>query len=78
MYTVKSFAKLLGISPSLAYALCQKGKIRYERHGIGRGCIRISPEAVQEYRERCTQGLASEPAPEPAKVMKKQYRHLEP
>ena len=53
MLTVKQVAKQLGISPSLVYGLCSAGKIRHERHGLGRGCIRIPAEALDEYRKSC-------------------------
>lgn len=48
--TVKEAAEQLGISRSLVYVLCDAGKIRHERHGLGRGTIRIPPEALEEYR----------------------------
>jgi excisionase family DNA binding protein len=47
--TVKQAAAELGISPSLVYGLCAEGKIRHERHGLGRGTIRITREALDEY-----------------------------
>jgi excisionase family DNA binding protein len=50
MYTVSGAAKELGVSLSLVYALCAAGKIRHERHGLGRGTIRISAAALEEYR----------------------------
>jgi excisionase family DNA binding protein len=50
MLTVKHAADRLGVSPSLVYALCGAGRIRHSRHGLGRGCIRISEEALEEYR----------------------------
>lgn len=50
MLTVKEAAQKLGISPSLVYGLCAAGKIRHERFGLGRGTIRISIEALSEYR----------------------------
>ena len=43
-------AKELAISASLVYGLCAAGKIRHERHGLGRGTIRIPREALDEYR----------------------------
>ena len=50
MLTVKQAAENLGVSVALVYALCAAGKIRHERYGLGRGTIRISEEAVEEYR----------------------------
>lgn len=54
MLTVKQASARLGISPSLVYALCHAKRIRYERHGIGRGRIRIPEDALEEYRRRQT------------------------
>ena len=51
MLTVKQAAEHLGISASLVYGLCAAGKIRHERHGLGRGTIRIPTEALDEYRK---------------------------
>jgi excisionase family DNA binding protein len=49
--TVKHAAQELGISLSLVYALLAAGRIRHERHGLGRGTIRIPREALDEYRK---------------------------
>jgi excisionase family DNA binding protein len=48
--TVRQAALELMVSPALVYALVAAGEIQHERHGLGRGCIRISPEALQRYR----------------------------
>ena len=50
MLTVKQVAERLRISPSLVYGLCAAGKIRHERYGLGRGCIRVAEEALDDYR----------------------------
>jgi excisionase family DNA binding protein len=49
--TVKEAAEQLRISAALVYALCAAGKISHERHGLGRGTIRITLEALEEYRK---------------------------
>lgn len=54
MLTVTKAAERLGISPALVYALCAARKIRHERHGLGRGKIIITDEALEEYRKRVT------------------------
>jgi excisionase family DNA binding protein len=59
--TVKQAAERLGVSPSLVYGLCAAGKIRHERHGLGRGCIRIPPEALDEYRRAAEVRPQAEP-----------------
>ena len=51
----------LGLSVSLVYNLRATGKIRHERHGLGRGVIRIPKEALDEYRQRCTKGTTWSP-----------------
>jgi len=51
MHTVKQVAERLNVSTKLVYALCSAGKIGYVRYGLGRGTIRISEEAVQQYME---------------------------
>lgn len=69
MFTVKQAAGKLGISASLVYGLCAAGKIRHERHGLGRGCIRIPEDALEEYRKRATvTGAGSGSAPPPVRV----------
>jgi excisionase family DNA binding protein len=60
--TVKQAAERLGVSPSLVYGLCAAGKIRHERHGLGRGCIRIPPEALEHYRRAAEVKPADAPA----------------
>lgn len=58
MLTVKQVADTLGISTSLVYGLCAGGKLRHERHGLGRGCIRIPLDALDDYRrESVREGL---------------------
>lgn len=74
MFTVSSAARELGVSASLVYCLCATGKIRHERHGVGRGVIRISKDALEEYRQRCTRG---EPSVAPVKqVTLRKFEHL--
>jgi excisionase family DNA binding protein len=63
--TVKQAAAQLGISPALVYALVQRRKIRHERHGLGRGTIRIPETALDEYRRSREFGAEDRPpAPE--------------
>jgi excisionase family DNA binding protein len=52
--TVKEAAEALDLSIATVYQLCALRKIRHERHGAGRGTIRISPEAIDEYRDSVT------------------------
>ena len=69
--TVKEAAARLGVSANLVYLLCARAKIRHERHGLGRGVIRITPEALDEYRKQATvagAGGAAIPPPAPSRV----------
>lgn len=69
MLTVKQTAETLGISQSLVYGLCAAGKIRHERHGLGRGTIRIPADALDEYRKHSTvPGAGGGTPPPPARV----------
>jgi excisionase family DNA binding protein len=54
MLSVAEAAAALGVSRNLVYGLCQRKKIRHERHGLGRGVIRIPEDAIQEYRASVT------------------------
>jgi excisionase family DNA binding protein len=54
MFTVREAANQLGVSPSTVYNLCQRRRLRHERHGLGRGVIRIPIDAIDEYRESVT------------------------
>jgi len=64
MFSVKQAAEQLGVSAKLVYSLCAGGKIVHERHGLGRGTIRITEEALEVYRRsaRVEHG-ATTPAP---------------
>lgn len=53
---------MLTLSLSEVYKLLAAGKIRHERHGIGRGTIRIPESALEEYSQ------ATEVNPKPASV----------
>ena len=54
MFSVAEAAAELGVSRNLVYALCQCRKIRHERHGLGKGKILITEDALEEYRQRVT------------------------
>ena len=76
VFTVKQTAERLGVSASLVYGLCSAGRLRHERYGLGRGTIRVPPDALDEYRRAQTVPVASRvtpttPAPKPV-----QFKHL--
>jgi excisionase family DNA binding protein len=54
LLTVRQAAERLGVSPALVYALVAGKRIRHERHGLGRGVVRIPEDALEEYRRGTT------------------------
>jgi excisionase family DNA binding protein len=77
-YNVNQAAQELQVSPALIYALVATGEIEHERHGLGRGVIRITQAALDEYRQRKTRKARRESVP-PAEKSRKPYefKHLE-
>lgn len=55
--TVADAAAALGVSQRTVYDLCDAGRLRHSRIGRGRGCIRITRDAIAEFQH------ASEPEP---------------
>ena len=77
LLTVKQAAERLGVSQALVYALCEQKRIRHERHGLGRGTIRIPEDALEEYRKGVTVGVSQEAASvPPPKPIKLRHLHL--
>ena len=77
VFTVKQTAERLGVSASLVYGLCSAGRLRHERYGLGRGTIRVPPDALDEYRRAQTVPAASRVATTPApKTKPVQFKHL--
>ena len=75
MLTVREAAEKLGVSAGLVYGLCAAGQLRHERFGLGRGTIRISDEALGEYRNRQTVGVRSKPG-RSAPLVKLKHLHV--
>lgn len=73
MFTVKEAAEQLGISLTLMYGLLKAKRIRHERHGLGRGTIRIPADAIEEYRAGRTVAVRTA---RPAPAATPRYRHL--
>ena len=71
-FSVAEAAEELGVSPSLVYGLCQRRKIRHERHGLGRGKIKIPLDALEEYRKSVTVEVRAVEQPVPVR----KRRHL--
>jgi excisionase family DNA binding protein len=63
--SVAEAAKELGVSAGTVYALCAARKLRHERHGLGRGRIKIPEDALAEYRRSVTVGVEREAASPP-------------
>jgi excisionase family DNA binding protein len=79
MLSVREAAQALGVSAALVYSLCELRRIRHERHGLGRGTIRIPEDALEEYRRSVTVEKAEEaatPPPPKPKPVKLQHLHL--
>jgi excisionase family DNA binding protein len=74
MLTVKQAAARLGVSLATVYQLCAARRIRHERHGLGRGHIRIPEDALDEYRRAVTVGVG-EPAPRSPRP-RRIYQHI--
>ena len=72
--TVREAAAALRVSPGLVYALCATGALTHERHGLGRGTIRIPADALREYEQR------ARVAPAPQRMTRaepRSYTHLD-
>jgi excisionase family DNA binding protein len=72
LLTVKQAAERLGVKPSTIYDLVTGRKIRFARIGNGRGRIRISEDAIDEYVARVT-FAPQEPKAAPTRV---KLKHL--
>jgi excisionase family DNA binding protein len=72
-FSVAEAARELGVSRATVYGLCGRKRLRHERHGLGRGTIRIPEDALDEYRRSVTVG-ATAAAHQPPKV--RYFRHL--
>lgn len=65
LLTIAEVAEALSLSESTVRGLCSSRKLRHERHGSGRGTIRIPPEALAEYRAAVTVAPSRESPPDP-------------
>ena len=70
--TVRQAAAKLEVSQATIYNLIAAGKLRCERHGLGRGCIRISEDQLAAYRVVA----AGVPSPPPAPVSHPRLKHI--
>lgn len=54
LLSIAEAAAALGYSHHTLRLLCKQRKIRHERHGQGRGRIRIPADAIAQYRRAVT------------------------
>jgi excisionase family DNA binding protein len=54
LFSVSEAAQKLSLSVNTIYGLCRARKLRHERHGLGRGVIRVPEDAIEEYRRGAT------------------------
>lgn len=57
LLTVKEVACRLKLSESLVYRLIERKQIACHRVGTGRGRIRITSSDLEDYLQRCKQGV---------------------
>lgn len=74
--SVREAADCLGLSSALVYGLCARRRIRHERHGLGRGTIRIPEDAIEEYLRSVTVGAEKGAAPPPLTALPVRLKHL--
>jgi len=51
--TVKETAELLKVSPGCVYQLIAERRLPHHRIGVGRGCIRIRQQDLEQFVENC-------------------------
>lgn len=61
MHTVKHAAQKLNVSQSTVYALVSSGQLKCHRIGVGRGVIRISQSAIDDYLNACAAHVQGHP-----------------
>ena len=76
LLSVGEAATALNLSVHTVRGLVAKRKIRHERHGLGRGVIRIPSDAIDEYRASVTVRAAEEHPATPPALPKTPRRHL--
>jgi excisionase family DNA binding protein len=76
--TVTEAARELEVSVGTVYALIRAGKVRHERHGLGRGAIRITAMQLAEYREGVSRGGDREATTLPIKPVQSRMTTSQP
>lgn len=77
LLSVREAAEVLTLSEATVRGLCARKRLRHERHGLGRGTIRIPEDAIEEYRRSVTVGVGEQsilPTPKPQSVILKHLR----
>jgi excisionase family DNA binding protein len=78
--TVKQVAERLNVSLSTVYGLVSHGKLRARRIGTGRGAIRVSEDALQQYLDASVSEAthaASTAAPTNRPQRGRPFKHLD-
>ena len=76
LLSVSEVAERLGVSTAIVYGLCAQKRLRHERHGLGRGTIRIPEDALEKYRMSVTVDAKREAASLPPPARKVKFKHL--
>ena len=74
MMTAQEVAERLRCSLSLVYSLCQRGKLKHHRLGLGRGTIRVTEAQLAAYLGETAPASPPPPAPRAKPV---RLKHLE-
>lgn len=61
LYRVRSVAEALDVSVATIYRAVESGALRAERHGRGKGAVRIPGDAITAYRAACERAAATAP-----------------
>ncbi|RSN29206.1 DNA-binding protein [Amycolatopsis sp. WAC 04169] len=64
MYRVQAVAEACDVSAATIYRAVESGALRAKRMGTGKGAIRISGEAIEEYLAACESAAATRVSPQ--------------
>jgi excisionase family DNA binding protein len=74
--SVKQAAERLGVSRTLVYSFVATRRLRHIRLGLGRGVIRIPPDALEEFERECLVEASEPAATPPAPTPRVRLKHL--
>ncbi|WP_233594870.1 helix-turn-helix domain-containing protein [Amycolatopsis sp. WAC 04169] len=64
LYRVQAVAEACDVSAATIYRAVESGALRAKRMGTGKGAIRISGEAIEEYLAACESAAATRVSPQ--------------